>query len=170
LFNTVPFIAYHCYNSHKKSYKQIRDISDELCKDYGLNILEPPANNKLRKDPYPTESRSKNIYRDQVRKDNDYAIKKSVDIESYLDLMRENYEIKQGKYTSYRHKNNGQERFVRSRSLGYKYQDDIISLRIDREFMHLSEMDNDLPLSPSLGELIDITGNPKMQKEGELRY
>src|SRR5699024_2240330 len=91
-------------------------------------------------------------------------------MKSYLALMRENYEIKQGKYTSYRHKNNGQERFVRSRSLGYKYQDDTIPLRIDREFMHLNEIDNDLPLSPSIGELIDIRGNQEMQTEGGLRY
>lgn len=170
LFNNVSFIDYHCYNSNKKSYKQIRDISDELCKEYGLNVIEKQDRNKLRKNPYATESRYKNIYRDQVRKDIDHAIKKSVDIESYLDLMRENYEIKQGKYTSYRHKNNGQERFVRSRSLGYKYQDDIIPLRIDREFMHLSEIDNDLPLFPSIGKLIDIKGNKKMQTEGGLRY
>jgi len=170
LFNNVSFIDYHCYNSNKKSYNEIRDISDELCKEYGLNVIKKQDKNKLRKNPYATESRYKNIYRDQVRKDIDFAIKKSVDMESYLDLMRENYEIKQGKYTSYRHKNNGQERFVRSRSLGYKYQDDIIPLRIDREFMHLNEIDNDLPLSPSIGELIDIRGNQEMQTEGGLRY
>lgn len=170
LFNNVSFIDYYCYNSNKKSYKEIRDISDELCKEYGLNVIEKQDKNKLRKNPYATESRYKNIYRDQVRKDIDYAIKKSVDMESYLELMRENYEIKHGKYTSYRHKSNGQERFVRSRSLGYKYQDDIIPLRIDREFMHLSEIEKDLPLSPSIGELIDIRENKKMQTEGGLRY
>ena len=170
LFNNVSFIDYHCYNSNKKSYKEIREISDGLCKEYGLNVIEKQDKDKIRKNPYATESRYKNIYRDQVRKDIDYGIKKSVDMESYLELMRQNYEVKQGKYTSYRHKNNGQERFIRSRSLGYKYQDDIIPLRIDREFMHLSEIENDLPLSPSIDVLIDIRGNQKMQTEGGLRY
>ena len=170
LFNNVSFIDYHCYNSNKRSYKEIREISDELCKEYGLNVIEKLDKDKIRMNPYATESRYKNIYRDQVRKDIDYGIKKSVDMESYLELMRQNYEVKQGKYTSYRHKTNGQERFIRSRSLGYKYQDDIILLRIDREFMHLSEVETDLPLSPSIGELIDIRGNQKMQTEGGLRY
>lgn len=40
LFNNVSFIDYHCYNSNKRSYKEIREISDELCKEYGLNVIE----------------------------------------------------------------------------------------------------------------------------------
>ena len=46
LFNNVSFIDGLAYNSNKKTYHQIRNASDNLCKEYGLSIIEESSNEK----------------------------------------------------------------------------------------------------------------------------
>lgn len=142
LFNNVSFEDYTCYNSNKRSYHEIRDISDELCKAYGLSVIDTIDKNKYREDPYASQTKYKNTYRKQIKNDINFNIKTSVNYEHFVERMSEKYEIKRGKYTSYKHKTNGQKRFIRSRSLGDKYHDDNIKLRIEREFLNIKDEPN----------------------------
>lgn len=142
LFNNVSFEDYTCYNSNKRSYHEIRDISDELCRAYGLSVIDTIDKNKYREDPYASQTKYKNTYRKQIKNDINFNIKTSVSYEHFIERMSEKYEIKRGKYTSYKHKTNGQKRFIRSRSLGDKYHDDNIKLRIEREFLNIKDEPN----------------------------
>ena len=142
LFNNVSFEDYTCYNSNKRSYHEIRDISDELCRAYGLSVIDTIDKNKNREDPYASQTKYKNTYRKQIKNDINFNIKTSVSYEHFIERMSEKYEIKRGKYTSYKHKTNGQKRFIRSRSLGDKYHDDNIKLRIEREFLNIKDEPN----------------------------
>ncbi|MFW3505574.1 relaxase/mobilization nuclease domain-containing protein [Aerococcus viridans] len=142
LFNNVSFEDYTCYNSNKRSYHEIRDISDELCRAYGLSVIDTIDKNKYREDPYASQTKYKNTYRKQIKNDINFNIKTSVNYEHFVERMSEKYEIKRGKYTSYKHKTNGQKRFIRSRSLGDKYHDDNIKLRIEREFLNIKDEPN----------------------------
>lgn len=142
LFNNVSFEDYTCYNSNKRSYHEIRNISDELCRAYGLSVIDTIDKNKYREDPYASQTKYKNTYRKQIKNDINFNIKTSVSYEHFIERMSEKYEIKRGKYTSYKHKTNGQKRFIRSRSLGDKYHDDNIKLRIEREFLNIKDEPN----------------------------
>lgn len=172
IFNNVSFIDFHCYNSNKKSYQKIRDLSDEICKEHGLEIVMQIDKEKTEKYPYATESRYKNTYRDILRKDIDQAVKQAIDFEDYLILMREkNYEIKQGKYISYRHKKNGQKRFIRDRSLGEEYLKDSIIYRIDQEFLDLDSPLVKLPISNRrLEAIIDLDSDDKFKTSPGLKH
>lgn len=41
MFCAVNFMDYHKYNSNKKSYYQIRNASDRICRESGLSIVKP---------------------------------------------------------------------------------------------------------------------------------
>jgi hypothetical protein len=168
LFNNVSFEDYTCYNSNKRSYHEIRDISDELCRAYGLSVIDTIDKNKYRDDPYATQTKYKNTYRKQIKNDINFNIKTSVNYEHFIERMSEKYEIKRGKYTSYKHKTNGQKRFIRSRSLGDKYHDDNIKLRIEREFLNIKDESNLYNFNIDFN-MIDIESN-KYQDNAGLKH
>ncbi|MFV8314641.1 relaxase/mobilization nuclease domain-containing protein [Aerococcus viridans] len=165
LFNNVSFEDYTCYNSNKRSYYEIRDISDELCRAYGLSVIDTIDKNKYRDDPYATQTKYKNTYRKQIKNDINFNIKTSVNYEHFIERMSEKYEIKRGKYTSYKHKTNGQKRFIRSRSLGDKYHDDNIKLRIEREFLNIKDEPNLYNFNIDFN-MIDIESNRYQDNAG----
>ena len=125
------------FNSCKKSYYQIRRLSDELCKEHNLSII-PPTKNKGKTYKEWKEIRAKNSWKERMRQDIDEAIETAVSYTDFLILIREKgYEIKGEKtngetlkYISFRAP--GQQRFVRGsvRSLGEKYTRNNIILRI----------------------------------------
>ena len=46
IFCAVNFLDYHKYNSNKRSYYGIRNISDRLCRENGLSVVVPGKDNK----------------------------------------------------------------------------------------------------------------------------
>ena len=125
------------FNSCKKSYYQIRRLSDELCKEHNLSIISP-TKNKGKTYKEWKEIRAKNSWKERMRQDIDETIETSVSYADFLALIREKgYEIKGEKtdgetlkYISFRAP--GQQRLVRGsvRSLGEKYTRDNIINRI----------------------------------------
>jgi hypothetical protein len=45
IFNAVNFVDYHAYRSNKRTYREMRQLSDEICKEHGLSVI-PPSQNK----------------------------------------------------------------------------------------------------------------------------
>ena len=41
IFNAVSFTDHKHYHSNKRSYHEIRRISDRLCKEHGLSVIVP---------------------------------------------------------------------------------------------------------------------------------
>ena len=171
VFNNVSYIDYHCYNSNKNSYQQIRQLSDDICREHNLDIIMEIDQDKKKKYPYATVSRYKNTYRDIIKNDIDLAVKQALDFDDYLQVMRDkNYDIRQGKYISYRHKKNGQERFIRDRSLGLEYLKDNLIQRIDCEFLELDSPLTFEPLSNRRLEVLIDMNTDKIESSPGLRH
>jgi Relaxase/Mobilisation nuclease domain. len=148
IFCAADFLEYHKYNSNKKSYYQIRNTSDRICKENGLSIVKPghtieytDKDGQLRTRPAKEIGRSYGEYaadkaggswKMKLRIAIDTAIPKAKDFADFLRLMAAaGYEIKQGKYISFRATE--QERFTRSKTLGDNYTVERITERIQNK-------------------------------------
>ncbi len=170
LFNNVSFIDFKSYNSNKKSYHKIREISDNLCLEHGLDVIENNEKNKQFEDPHQSKGKYINTFRYQIRNDIDYALKKAIHLDEFKEIMAEKYEIKEGKHLAFKHKTNGQERFIRCRSLGYRYQETMLQLRIDTEFLDMKDVEKKPVPESYIKRVIDLTRNNKFHENPGLHY
>ncbi len=88
LFNNVSFTDGYAYNSNKKTYHQIRNISDKLCKEYGLSIIENQGKEKGKSYKEYQERKRGKSWKAQLQYSIDNAIKRANDWEDFLRLMR----------------------------------------------------------------------------------
>lgn len=117
------------------AWKQIRVISDKLCAEYGLSVIPEPEKGKG-KDHYEWEQdKAGNSWKSKSRTAIDDCVKTADSFDDFLQKMQERgYEIKHGKYIAFRAE--GQERFIRAKTLGFYYQEENIRFRIDRRLMY----------------------------------
>lgn len=130
IFNATDFV--NCKKMHikDKDLDRMRDINDKLCKENGLSVIEKKSGVKGR-GKYEYEQHKKgNAWKDKLREAIDRTILESEDFDDFITRMEmeEGYEIKTGKYLSFRME--GQERFTRNRTLGDNYSIDAIKFRI----------------------------------------
>lgn len=172
LFNNVNFKTGKAYQSNKKSYHQIRNISDELCKKYHLSVIDEEY--KQFKKLYSTKGKSYKEYMEfkkgtswkyKLQVAIDKAILKSNSYDDFLKIMESfNYEIKFGKYISFKHKN--QNRFTRAKTIGPDYTEEEIKKRIkslDKNKVHNStyNLENE---SLKHRNLVNTNNNPKVKE------
>lgn len=132
LFNNVSFETGKAYQSNKRSYHQIRTVSDDLCKENGLSVID--ENYKRFKNRYSTngknymeytEFKRGNSWKNKLQIAIDKAVLKSKTYEEFLKTMEDfGYEIKIGKYLSFRHKDkrdNGRFTRAKASTLGEDY-------------------------------------------------
>lgn len=128
IFNAVDFVDYHAYKSYKRIYYDMREVSDRLCKDYGLSVIPPSQNKGMGYKEY-TETKRGTSWKQKLKQTIDRIVITAKDYDDFLRLMQEaGYEIKTGKYISFRAK--GQERFTRSKTIGENYTEERIKERI----------------------------------------
>ena len=128
IFNAVDFVDYHAYKSYKRIYYDMREVSDRLCKDNGLSVIPPSQNKGMGYKEY-TETKRGTSWKQKLKQTIDRIVITAKDYDDFLRLMQESgYEIKTGKYISFRAK--GQERFTRSKTIGENYTEERIKERI----------------------------------------
>ena len=128
IFNAVDFVNYHAYKSYKRIYYDMREVSDRLCKENGLSVIPPSQNKGMGYKEY-TEAKRGTSWKQKLKQTIDRLVITSKDYDDFLRLMQEaGYEIKPGKYISFRAK--GQERFTRSKTIGENYTEERIKERI----------------------------------------
>jgi relaxase len=143
LFNNVSFETGKAYQSNKRSYHQIRTVSDNLCRENGLSVID--ENYKKFKNRYSTngknymeytEFKRGNSWKSKLQLAIDKAILKSKTYEEFLKTMEDfGYEIKIGKYLSFRHKDkrdNGRFTRAKASTLGKDYTKERIKERIEK--------------------------------------
>ena len=128
IFNAVDFVNYHAYKSYKRIYYDMREVSDRLCKENGLSVIPPSQNKGMGYKEY-TEAKRGTSWKQKLKQTIDRLVITAKDYDDFLRLMQEaGYEIKTGKYISFR--NEGQERFTRSKTIGENYTEERIKERI----------------------------------------
>lgn len=145
-------------------------VSNLVCLEHGMSVIGPRKDGQVVKRPdYPEQK----TIRDEIREVIDQALlQKPDDFQKLLQLLaQENYEIKRGKNTSIRGKE--QKRFVRFKSLGEGYSEEDLIKIISGEMEHIpSEKDNAKDRSFASGKkknfdmLIDIQEKLKQGKGG----
>lgn len=128
IFNAVNFVDYHAYRSNRRTYREMRQLSDEICKEHGLSVIPPSQSKGMDYKEY-TEAKRGTSWKQKLKQTIDRCIITAKDYDEFLKLMQEaGYEIKTGKYISFRAE--GQERFTRAKTIGDNYTEERIKERI----------------------------------------
>lgn len=125
IFNSTSLDCKRKFRDFLGSGSAIARLSDTICLEHGLSIIEQPTRGKKSYNKWLGEL-AKPSARELLRLDIDDALaKKPADFEAFLKLIQEaGYEVKRGKNISL--KGDGQERFMRLASLGNGYSEDDI--------------------------------------------
>ena len=128
IWNAVSFTDHKHYHSNKRSYYEIRRVSDRLCKEHGLSVIVP---GQERGKSYVEHQAIWNgtSYKAKLKAAIDRLLPACADLEDMLRrLQEEGYEIRRGKYISCRASD--QERFTRLKTLGIDYTEEALVARI----------------------------------------
>lgn len=131
VLNTVSFVDGIKYHRTKKDYHDMQTVSDKLCREYGLSVIDHPQRGKSKHyGEWRAEQEQRPTWRGLIRADIDEAIRQSMTERQFFEnLRKKGYEIKTGKDISVRPP--GKERFVRLiRNFGDDYSIGAIRRRI----------------------------------------
>ena len=129
IFCAVNFVDHHKYNSNKRSYYGIRNMSDKLCRENGLSVVVPGKGSKGKSYAEYQAEKTGTSWKGKLKIAVDALIPQVSSFEELLTrLQAAGYEIKPGKYVSCRAP--GQERFTRLKTLGADYTEEAIRERI----------------------------------------
>lgn len=130
--NSVSFVDGHKYHSSPESYyNNIRGVSDELCRENGLSVIEPAGHGRHYAE-WKAEQEGKTTVRDIIRADIDAAILASFTLKSFWDeLRRRGYRLRLDR----KHKavSPPGRAFFRIDGLGPDYTEEAIQARIERQ-------------------------------------
>ena len=136
IVNSVSFVDGHKYRSTPQTLYELRSISDELCREHGLSVIDNPrvkagkhyAEWKAEKEGSPT-------MRGMIREDIDVIVSQARTLDEFWEMLRgRGYEIRlneRRKYVTIRHPNG--ERFIRLKSLGDEYTPRQLAARIEAQ-------------------------------------
>lgn len=131
VLNTVSFVDGIKYHRTRKDYHDMQTVSDELCREYGLSVIEQPQQGRGKQyGEWRAEQEQRPTWRGLIRADIDVAIRQAMTERQFFDALRKKgYAVKVGKDISVRPP--GKERFVRlMRNFGEDYSLDSIRRRI----------------------------------------
>ena len=158
IFCAVDMVNQRKYISNKQSYSYIRQTSDRLCRENGLSVVKP-GQSKGKSYAEWNAQRNGTSWKAKLKAAIDTIIPLSSDFDDFLRRIEaQGYEIKRGKYISFRAQ--GQERFTRCKTLGEAYTQEAITERIKgRPVLHKPNQDR-----KGITLLIDIQNSLKAQQ------
>ena len=123
IFNSTSIDHTQKFRNFLGSSEAIRKISDKLCLENGLSIIEVPKQGPSHYGKWLGDKKPLS-WQEKLRQTIDAVMaQKPADFDAILKLMAENgYEVKQGQHLAF--KANGQQKFTRLRSLGEGYSED----------------------------------------------
>ncbi len=131
VLNTVSFADGIKYHRTRKDYHEMQTVSDALCREYGLSVIEHSQQGRGKQyGEWRAEQEQRPTWRGLIRADMDEAIRQSMTERQFFDALRKKgYAVKVGKDISIRPP--GKERFVRlMRNFGEDYSIEQIRRRI----------------------------------------
>lgn len=133
VLNSVSFRDGLRYRDQKKTYRRMREASDELCRKYRLSVIENPSRHGKHYSEVKAEREGKRTWTTAIREDIDNAIMQNTTWTGFVkSLQKLGYEIKlDRKYIAIRPP--GKERFARLKTIGENYTEDAIKRCILRQ-------------------------------------
>ena len=160
IFCAVDFIDHRKYNSNKRSYYGIRNISDRLCRENGLSVVVPGRGSKGKSYAEYQAEKTGTSWKGKLKIAVDALIPQASNFADFLRLLQAaGYEIKPGKYISCRAP--GQERFTRLKTLGADYTEEAITERIKGKRTRAAKVPKQ---ERSISLVIDIQNSIKAQE------
>lgn len=131
VLNSVSFLDGKRYYDNKASYSLMRQISDRLCREHALSVIEQPERGKAKHyGEWRADQEKSPTWRGTIREDVDAAVAEVRTMSQfYAALQAKGYDIK----THVKHlavRPPGKTRFVRLRGLGEAYAEEAIKQRI----------------------------------------
>lgn len=160
--NTVSFVDGIKYHRTKKDYHDMQTTSDDLCREYGLSVIENPQYGKAKHyGEWRAEQENRPTWRGLIRADIDEAIRQSMTERQFFENLRnKGYEVKLGKDISVRPLK--KERFVRlMRNFGEEYSIEEIRRRI----LMQSRPERPLPEPPRKVRQYRVNGSLKKARK-----
>lgn len=154
IFCAADNIEHKKYHDCRQTYYNIRHLSDELCKEHDLSVVQSQSGSKRGKkyNEWQAEKSGSSV-KTILCKDIDTAIKSASNYEEFILLMQtKGYEIKgeqlttdASKYIAFRP--HDRERFIRGnvKSLGADYTKERIKERIDTKLLNIPEKISPFP-------------------------
>ena len=181
IFCAVDNVEHKKYNDCKRTYRHIRNLSDELCREHGLSVIIPAG--QKGKSHYEWQmAKVGTSWKAQMKYDMDNAIREAHSYEDFISWMQtKGYEVKGEtfgdnalKYLSFCPL--GQSRFTRvsERNFGVGYTKEAIRERIEKCVMTQENfpIKKKIPFPKRLdakSTLID-TDQEKFQESGALKH
>ena len=138
VINSVSRVDGHHFHNSPEDYRRLREISDQICRERGLSVIENPRGHGRNYAEHSAEKNGKPTYRGMVRADIDRAVAASVTQDEFFSFLESiGYELKLYKQDGdwLEHpalKPPGAKGFFRFHKLGKGYDLDEIEKRIWR--------------------------------------
>jgi len=158
IFCAANFLDHRKFVSNRRSYYQIRKLSDRLCQDFGLSVVIPSEEKGKAYKEYLSHQTGTS-WKTDLRRAIRQASKHSQSYEEFLfRLTLSGYETKQNQGILFR--KIGQQRFVKGGTLGSLYSLE----QIKKNFLQKQTLENKSKTSEFLPSIIDIDANLKAMK------
>lgn len=173
IFCAADNMEYKHYHDCKKTYWNIRKLSDKLCQEHGLSVIESSKKRGAKYNEW-SANQSDQGWKNQIRKDINQVIKSVSSYDEFLALMQaKGYEMKNtsfeensGKYIAFRPLD--KDRFVRgsAKSLGKNFTRERIKERIEKK---RTLPFNGRPANERIKKLIDTSADERFVENVGLR-
>lgn len=158
IFCAANFLDHRKFVSNRRSYYQIRKLSDRLCQDFGLSVFIPSEEKGKAYKEYLSHQTGTS-WKTDLRRAIRQASKHSQSYEEFLfRLTLSGYETIQNQGILFR--KIGQQRFVKGGTLGSLYSLE----QIKKNFLQKQTLENKSKTSEFLPSIIDIDANLKAMK------
>ena len=89
VINSVSYVDGKKYNDCKESYQRMREVSDRLCREHHLSVIQYPQGRGQNYSEWAAEQNGKPTYRSIIRSDIDRAIEASLTEQDLIRLITE---------------------------------------------------------------------------------
>lgn len=153
VINSVSFVDGKKYHSNVQSYKELRQISDNVCSNHNLSVIKPQGKGKHYAQ-WKAEKENKPTIRSQIRNDIDILISQSLNFSTFITLLKKSgYSVKYGNVKHTALKPSYSQRFIRLDNLGKEYTDEAIENRILNQHVWKRHK------LPSYNKILNFKGN-----------
>ena len=155
IFNSTSLDCTKKFRDFLGSGRAVRKISDRLCLENRLSIIENPKRGKSHYGKWLGDKKQLS-HSERLRQIIDEILaKKPVDFTVFLEEIKQSgYEIKQGSHLSFKGEN--QKKFIRLRSLGNDYSEEEIKSIISGEKSQTNKKRSSQKPQPRVNLLVDI--------------